>query len=89
MPPLLQHLMHIFNHYDCRIDHGSDGDRNSAKRHHIGADALIVHHDKCAEDPQRQRDHRHQRAAEMEQKQRADHRHNDKLFDKLVGQGFD
>ena len=48
-----------------------------------------MHHNKRAKDPQRQRDHRHQRAAEVEQKQRADHRHNDKLLNELMGQGLD
>ena len=89
MPPLLQHLVHIFNHDNCRIHHRSDGNGDPAERHHIRVNALIVHHHKSPEDPQWQRNHRHQRGTQVEQEQRAHQYHHGKLFEQLVRQRFD
>ena len=54
VPPLLHHLVHILNHHNGRIHHRTDSNRNPAQRHDIGVDALVMHDDKRAEDPQRQ-----------------------------------
>ncbi|SUI79817.1 Uncharacterised protein [Serratia quinivorans] len=89
LSPLFQHLMHVLDHHDCRIHHRAYRDGYPAQRHDIGVHPLIMHHHKGTENTQRQRDHRHQRRTEMEQEQSADQRHHDKLFQQLVGQGFD
>ncbi len=88
LPPLLQHLMHVLNHDDRRVHHGTNRDSYPAQRHDIGVDALIMHDHKSTKNAQRQRDHRHQRRTEMEQEQSADQGYHQKLFQQLMGQGF-
>ncbi len=37
--PVLKLLVRLLDNYDGRINHGSDGDRNSAERHDVGRHA--------------------------------------------------
>jgi len=62
----------------------ADGNGDTAQRHNIGADALIVHDDEGAENAERQGDDRHQRRAEVKQKQRAHHRHHREFFEQFM-----
>ena len=89
MLPLLDPLMGVLDHHDRRIDHRADRDRDPAKRHDVGVDALQVHHDESGQNAKRQRDDGDQRRAHVPQEQRADDRDDDELFGKLVGEVLD
>ena len=86
MLPGLDFLVGVFDHYQRRVDHRADRDRDAAQRHDVGVDALVAHHRKSHQHAQRQRDDRHQRRAQMPQEGRADQGDDDELLDQLVRQ---
>ena len=87
--PAFEMLVRVFDHHHRRIDHGADGDGDTAQRHDVGIDALVTHHDEGHQDAQRQRDDGDQRGAQMEQKERADQRNDDELLDEFVAEIID
>ena len=87
--PALQMLVRVFNHHDRGINHGANGNRNAAQRHDVGIDALVVHHDKGRQNAQRQRDDGHQGRAQVKQKDKAHHSHDDELFKQFEAQVAD
>ena len=63
MPPLLQHLVHVFQSSQLRHHHRPDGSSDPAERHHIRVNALIVHHHKAPRIPSGRDHRRHQRGS--------------------------
>lgn len=53
MRPLLQALMGVLDHHDCRIDHRPHRNGDPSQRHDIGVQPLIAHDDKGDTQPQR------------------------------------
>ncbi|MCY1227424.1 hypothetical protein D9M72_396910 [compost metagenome] len=52
--PVLQLLVRVLDHDNRGIDHGTDGDRDSAQRHDVGIDTLVAHDQECGQHTQRQ-----------------------------------
>ena len=50
--PALDLLVRVLDHDDRGIDHGADGDRDTAERHDVRVHALVVHDDEREQDPQ-------------------------------------
>ena len=84
--PALDMLVCVLDHHDRRIDHCTDGNRNAAKRHDVGVDALLVHHDEGDKNAERQRDDRDQCGTQMQQEHDAHQCDDDELFDQLLGE---
>ncbi|MNX98826.1 hypothetical protein D3C86_1312470 [compost metagenome] len=59
--PGLNLLVGVLDHHHGGIDHGADGDGDSAQGHDVGVDALVAHDDEGNQHPHRQRNDRHQR----------------------------
>ena len=68
----LQVLMGVFNHDDGGVDHRSDGDRDAAKAHDVGAQTEEIHAQVSDEDAKWQSDNRDQRTAYVQQEDDAD-----------------
>ncbi len=81
-------LVGVLDHDDGRVHHGADGDGDAAQRHDVGVDALLVHDDKRHQNRHRKSDDGDQRTAEMEQKDDADDRDDNALFEQLSTQRF-
>ena len=56
MAPMLQVFVGVFNHDHGGIDHGANGNGNTAQRHDVGVNALVAHDDKGGQNAQGQRD---------------------------------
>ena len=59
MIPDFNMLMGILDHHHGGIDHRADGNGDTAQRHDIGVNSLIIHDDKSDQDTDRQRDDGH------------------------------
>ena len=88
MVPVLKVFVRVLDHHYCRIHHRSNRNGDTAERHDVRVDALIVHHDKRRQNPQRQRHDGHERRAQVKQKNKTHHGHHQKLFEKLKAQVF-
>ncbi len=86
MIPLFQPFMRVFNHHDGSIHHRPDGNGDPAQRHNVGVQPLEMHDDKGNTQAKRQRNNRHQRGADVPEKQRADDGHHNELFEEFVAQ---
>ncbi len=53
-------LVHVFDHHNCAVDHGTNGNRNAAQRHDVGVQPLPVHDGKGGQNSHRQADNGHQ-----------------------------
>ena len=82
--PSLDMLVRILDHHDRGIDHRADRDRDPAERHDIRVDPLDAHHDQRDHDPERQRDDRDERRADVPKEQPAHEADDDELLDQLA-----
>ena len=73
----LEMLVHVLDHHDRRVDHRADRDRDAAERHDVRADADHPHRDERDEDPEGQREDRHQGGAGVQQEDDAHQRHDE------------
>ena len=76
-------FVHVLDHDDGAIDHRPDRNRNPPEGHNIGVDSLPVHDNKGRQNANRQAENRHQRRANVEQKDDAHQAHHQKLFKQL------
>ncbi len=83
---MFQMLVSILDHHDRRIHHRADRDRDTAERHQVRRDALQMQGNEGDQHAQWQRDHGHQRRAQVPQKQHADQRHHQEFFEQLAPQ---
>ena len=81
-------LMDVFYHYDCSIHHRANRDRDPSQRHDVGVDPLKLHHDKGHENPDWQTQDYDDRRTEVKQKESADKRNDNELFDQLAFKRF-
>ncbi len=81
-------LVHIFDHNDGAVDHGTDGNRNTTEGHNIGVNPLQAHNDKGSQNSHGQANNCHQGRAQMKQKHKAHCGNNQKLFQQLVPKIF-
>ena len=79
----LHMLVHVLYHNDGPIDHSADSNGDSAERHNVGVDALPVHDGKRHQNAHRQADNRHQRRADVKQKDNAHQADDQKFFQQL------
>ena len=42
-------FVHVFDHDNCAINHGPNGDGDAAQRHDVGVDTLQLHDGECRE----------------------------------------
>ncbi len=82
--PGLYVLVRVLDHDYRGVDHGADGDRNTAERHDVGVHALVVHDDEGDQHAKRQRDDGDESGAQMEEEQEADERDDDEFLDELL-----
>ena len=54
--PGLDVLVRVFDHHHRRVDHRADGDSDTAERHDVGIDTLVVHDDESDQHAEGQRD---------------------------------
>ena len=69
-------LVGIFDHDDGGIHHGPDGNGDAPQAHDVGIEALTLHDDETDQNPHRQGENDHKGAAQVEQEDRANHRHD-------------
>ncbi len=74
-------LMHVLDHYNRRIHHCADGDRDSPQRHDIGVDALQLHDDERHENADREAQYDDRGGTQMKEKRSADQCDNQELLD--------
>ena len=79
--------MCILDHDDAGIDHGADGDGNAAEAHDVGIQAETAHRQKRRQHPDWQHQDRHQRTADVQQKQHTDQRDDQALLNQGMAQG--
>ncbi|MGY4504453.1 hypothetical protein ACVWYH_008410 [Bradyrhizobium sp. GM24.11] len=80
----LQVLVCVFDHDDCGVDHGADGDGDAAQAHDVGADSEQLHRSERHKDPDRQHQDRDQRAADMQQEDDADERDDEAFLEQRM-----
>src|SRR5262245_61549285 len=71
------------------VDHGADRNGDATEAHDVGAEPEEVHAEIGDQHPERQRDDRHQRAADMEKKDEADQRDDGALLDQRAFERVD
>ncbi len=81
--------MCVLDHYDGRVDHGADGDGDTAERHDVGGEAHVVHGNEGDDDGRRQHYDGDQGAAEVEQEEEAHQADDDALLDQGLLQRVD
>ena len=81
--------MRVLDENDGSVHHGADSDGNAPQRHDVCIDALDSHHDERQEDADGQRENDHQRGSQVQQKKRADERHQRNLDQQGVGKVAD
>ncbi len=84
-----QVFVHVFDHDDGGVDHGSYGDGDAAKTHDIRTDPKDPHGDEGHEDAHGKGEDDHQRATHMEEKHQTHEGHHDGLLDERPFQGVD
>src|SRR5262249_34371813 len=77
----LQVLVRVLDHDDRGIDHRADGNGNAAEAHDVGTQAQRVHAEICDQYAKRQGDDRHERAADVKEKHKADEGDDGALLD--------
>ena len=84
---MLDVLVRVLDHHDRRIDHGADGDGDTAQAHDVGGQPDGAHRQQRQQHGQGERQHGDQRAAEVEEEDDADEADDEALFDQLLAQG--
>ena len=79
-------FVHVLDQHDGAVDHGTDSNGDTAKRHDIGVETLQVHHDECRKYAHRQADDRHEGGAHVEQESHTHQRHQHQFLAQLLPQ---
>ena len=82
-------LVQVLDHDYGRIDHRADRDRDSAQAHDVSVDPEPANQSQCDEHAERQRGQSDQRAACVQQEQRAYKAHDDRFLDQRAPQRLD
>ncbi len=82
-------LVGILYHDDGGIDHGTDGNGDTAKTHDVRSDAKEFHKQEGQADGERQDDEYDERGAQVHQEKPDDDDHDDTLFDQRAFEGID
>ena len=81
--------MRVFHHDDGGIDHGPDGNGDTAETHDIGCDTQIVHADKRHDNRHGQGENYHQSAGQVKQEDETDYTDGKGQLDDLIFQSTD
>ena len=73
-------LVGVLDHDDGGVDHGADGDGDAAEAHDVRAEAEKPHSGKRHQDAHGQNENGNQRAAQMQEEDHADERHDGALL---------
>ena len=76
----LDMLMGVLDHDDGSVDHGADGDGDPPEAHDVGIQALPLHDDEADQHAHGKREDDDEGAAQVEEKNRANHGHDQAFF---------
>ena len=79
----------VFHHDNGGVHQHSDGQRQPAQRHDVGAHVQVIHRDERRNDGDGQRQNRDERRAEVEEENDDDQADDDRLFQQIALQGLD
>ncbi|MNF41891.1 hypothetical protein D3C84_229290 [compost metagenome] len=86
LAPGLDLLVRVLDHHHRGVDHGADGDGDTAERHDVGVDALLLHDGEGDQHADRQGHYGHQRGTQVPEEGRADQRDHDELLHQLLAE---
>ena len=87
--PVLKLFVCLLHDYDCRINHGSDSDSDSAERHDVGAHAAHLNGNKCQDHSDRNGNDGNDGTREVPQKDHDHQADDDQFFNECVLQVID
>ena len=84
-----QMLVGILDHDDRAVDHGPDRDGDAAEAHDVGAEPQQLHRAEGHQDADGQHEDGDERAADMQEEDDADERHDDAFLDQRALERLD